>query len=110
MKRLIRLFLMWLNKFFMKELTLTYLRDMWLIRYHNITSKEVAEKYPEESKTPDWFKLFPCTEEQHDKWEKQAKALFKKVYNLTDYGLGRQWGFIYLDSAPYVKKDENDGE
>lgn len=91
----------------MKELpSRDELMDMWLIKYHNITAKEVAEKYPEEAKSPEWFKLFPCTQEQCDAWEKEVKELYKKKYKISKRLLERAWPFVYLDCSPYVKREE----
>jgi hypothetical protein len=74
----------------------------WL-KYHNTNVKEVVEKYPEEIKSPEWFKLFPCTQEQCDEWENWAKDLLKKKDKLKNWEIDRMWGFIYLDCSPYVK-------
>lgn len=74
----------------------------WL-KYHNTNVEEVVEKYPEEIKSPEWFKLFPCTQEQCDKWENWAKDLLKKKDKLRNWEIDRMWGFIYLDCSPYVK-------
>lgn len=96
----------WLKKLFKpKPLSENDLRDMWLKKYHNTTSSEIAEMYPEESKSPDWFKLFPCTQEQHDEWEKKAKRKVKRYNkNIPDPYFERMWGFTYLNVAPYVEK------
>lgn len=80
-----------------------YLREMWLRKYHNTTVKEVVEKHPEEVKSPEWFKLYPCTQEQHDEWVEEAKSLLKKVFRMSKYRLDRAWGLIYLNTAPYIK-------
>lgn len=74
----------------------------WL-KYHNTNVDEVVEKYPEEIKSPEWFKLFPCTQEQCDEWENWAKDLLKKKDKLRNWQIDRMWGFIYLDCSPYVK-------
>jgi len=74
----------------------------WL-KYHNTNVEEVVEKYPEEIKSPEWFKLFPCTQEQCDEWENWAKDLLKKKDKLKNWEIDRMWGFIYLDCSPYVK-------
>lgn len=75
----------------------------WL-KYHNTNVDEVVEKYPEEIKSSDWFKLFPCTQEQCDEWEKWAKDLLKKKDKLRNWEIDRMWGMIYLDCAPYVEE------
>lgn len=86
------------------DLTRDFLRDMWLSKYHNTNSEEVAKKHPEEVKTPEWFKLYPCTQEQAEEWERDAKALIKRVLKISNYILEREWGFIYLDVAPDIKQ------
>lgn len=91
----------------MKQLpTRDELMDMWLLKYHNITCKEVVEKYPEEVKSPKWFELFPCTQEQSDEWEKEVKELYLKKLKINKRLFERSWPFTYLDCSPYIKRDE----
>lgn len=92
----------------MKLPTREELLDLWLVKYHNITAKEVAEKYPEEGKSSKWFELFPCTQEQSDEWVKEAKQLFRKKYKVSKWMLEKGWPLIFLDCAPYVKREDND--
>ena len=90
----------------MKKLpTRDELLDMWLGKYHNTTTKEVVEKYPEESKNPTWFELFPCTQEQSDEWEKEVKELYLKKYKVNKRLFERSWPLIYLDCSPYIKSN-----
>ena len=90
----------------MKKPTIDEIRDLWLVKYHNITSEEVAKKYPEESKSPEWFKLFPCTQEQEDEWVKEAKELLKTKYKMKKWYIDKGWPLIYIDASPYVKPKE----
>lgn len=83
-----------------KETTIEELRDWWLEEYYNTNSKEVVNNHPKEAKSPDWFKLYPVTQEQHDAWEKWAKERLRKE------GVKSGWGFAYLDSAPYVENQK----
>ena len=72
-------------------------------KYHNITIEEIVEKYPKEIlESPEWFKLFPCTQEQHDEWVEETKQLLKKKYKLNKWMIERGWGFLYLNTSPYV--------
>lgn len=93
-----------------EDLTLAFFHDMWLEKYHGTNSKEVLEKYPELAKTPDWFYKYPCTQEQSDEWEKEAKAILKEVYKLSNQRLNREWGWIYISAAPYVKRDKDENK
>ena len=84
-----------------------FYREWWLKKYHNITVEEVVEKYPEEIKSPDWFKLFPCTEKQYDEWKEWAIKEAAK-----DNGISLKWAkkhfwSIELNCAPYVEPNNN---
>jgi len=79
------------------------LRDLWLKKYHNITSAKLVELLPKEVlKNSNWFKLYPCTQQQHDEWVIECKTLLKKKYKITIYILERSWGLLYLQCSPYV--------
>lgn len=86
-----------------KDLTYTFFRDMWLKKYHNTTSAEVAKKHPDLANTPDWFLLYPCTQEQADEWEAEAKEIMKKHFGTRGE---REWVWAWLDVAPYVPREE----
>jgi len=90
----------------MKTVSREELLDWWLFKYHYTNSKEVAEKYPEECKSPDWFKMFPVTQEQHDEWVKWAKGYIKKKLKISNAFLERGWHLTYLDCSPYIKEKE----
>ena len=80
--------------------------NWWLKKYHNTSVEEVIETHDKETlESPDWFKLYPVTQQQHDAWEKWARKQFKKEHRLTDKGVDRYWGFTYLDVAPYVERN-----
>ena len=89
----------------MKTIDRSVLMDWWLQKYHNTTCEEVVRNYPEEAKTPQWFKLYPVTQKQHDEWEKWAKDYVKKVTKLPKKYIDRHWGFVYLDCSPDVIKE-----
>ena len=89
-----------------KQVSRTDLMDWWLSKYHNTNSAEVVEKYPEECKSADWFKLYPVTQEQSDEWVRWAKDYIHKVTKLKKSIIEREWGMIFLDTSPYVKRDD----
>jgi hypothetical protein len=92
----------------MKQVNETDLFNLWLTPYHNTTVEEVIAKHPKEVlQNPSWFKLYPVTQEQHDEWVINAKALVKKVTKMSNKFLDRQWGFIYLQVSPYVTITNN---
>lgn len=90
----------------MKTINREVLMDWWLSKYHNTNCKEVIEKHPEEVKSADWFKLYPVTQEQNDEWEKWAKGYIKKELKINKASLERGWPLIWLDTSPYIKKEE----
>lgn len=81
----------------------------WL-KYHNTTVEEVIKNHPEEVlKSSDWFKLYPCTQEQEKEWVLWAKDLIKKTTRCSNALLEHEWPWIYLDNSPYIiKEDEKD--
>jgi len=90
----------------MKTVDVNELYNLWLVKFHNITIEEVIEKYPEEIKTIEWYKLFPCTREQHDWWVDECKKLLNKKYKYPKYYIEKAWWSVYLNVSPYVS-DEN---
>lgn len=97
----------------MKPIDPNEIRDLWLKKYHNTTSAKLIEKHPPEVlQSADWFKLYPCTQEQHDEWVVKAKALLKKKYKVSDFILKKGWWFVYLQLAPTIvdnKTEDNNG-
>ena len=88
------------------EFTEDYFRDWWLQKYHNTNSKELVEKEPELCKTIEWFKKYPCTQEQHDEWYDWAIGEVMKKYKFTKKRAKYNFCFIYLNVSPYVKENE----
>lgn len=85
--------------------------DLWLSKYHNTNTQEVINKHPKEVlESPDWFKLYPCTQKQCDEWEKEAKELLSKKYKISKRMIENGWWLIYLDYSPYVSEDMNTKE
>ena len=95
----------------MKKINLDDLRDLWLKKYHNTTTAELIEKHPKEVlESPEWFKLYPCTQEQCDEWAVEAKELIKKITKLSKKTIDREFWYIYLNISPYVEpvnKEDN---
>jgi hypothetical protein len=91
----------------MKQVYREDLLDWWLMKYHNTNVKELIDKYPKEVlSSPEWFKMFPVTEEQKDEWVKWAKDHIRKTTKISKTMVDRQWHYIFLDCAPYVIEDE----
>lgn len=86
----------------MKQVSREEMLNLWLEKYHNITVQEVLQKYPEECKSPDWFKLFPCTPEQYQEWERQAKLICQKKYKIPKRYLEETWWIVSLSCSPYI--------
>lgn len=82
------------------------LLNLWLSKYHNTTVEEIIAKHPKEVlESPDWWKLYPCTQEQEDEWIKEAKELLNKKYKISKKILDISWWSVYLDCSPYVSKE-----
>lgn len=76
----------------------------WL-KYYDTTIGEVKTLHDEELlKSPDWFKLYPVTQEQHDEWVIWAKEYIRKVTKMSKKFIDRGWGMVYLDCAPNIIK------
>lgn len=79
------------------------LRDLWLKKYHNITSAKLVELLPREVlQNSNWFKLYPCTQQQHDEWVVDCKKYLNKECKIAKYIIERSWGLLYLQCSPYV--------
>lgn len=87
-----------------KKVTANDLLNLWLTKYHNTTIEEVVLLHPEVSKTPDWFKLYPCTNAQSNEWVDECKALLKKD-GYSTYVINHDWPYVFLDIAPYTNDD-----
>ena len=82
---------------------INFYRDLWLKKYHNTNCEEVIRLHPEEATSGEWFKLYPCTEEQYEQWKKEAIKEIAKDTGLPSRIIKREWWILYLDTAPYVK-------
>ena len=90
----------------MKAVSRKELLDWWLFKYHYTNSKEVAEKYPEECKSPDWFKMFPVTQEQYNEWKGWAVSHIRNVTKMSKGYGDRIWWEVELNCAPYIKEEK----
>jgi hypothetical protein len=91
----------------MKQIKRDNLLNGWL-KYHDTNVEEVIKTHPKEVlDTPDWFKLYPVTQLQHDEWVTWAKELIRKTTKWNKAFIDRQWAFVYFDCAPNIKKHED---
>ena len=89
----------------MKKVNREDLINGWL-RYHNTNVDEVLKKHTRDKLlSPDWLKLYPCTQEQYNEWETWAKEHTRKVTKLSNRMINKAWWSVVLDCAPYVKID-----
>ena len=89
-----------------KLLTTDFIMDWWLNKYHNITCDWLRENEPELIKTPDWYKKYAVTEEQHDEWYEWAIDYMAKYYRMSKKNTRRNFVFDYLNCSPSIKKIE----
>lgn len=79
------------------------LLDMWLTKYHNTNVQELIAKHPKEVlESPEWFKLYPVIEQQHDEWVKECKQLLRSKYKMPKWMIEKGWWSIYLDCSPSI--------
>jgi len=91
----------------MRKISRDDILNGWL-KYHNTSVEEVVKTHPKEIlDSPEWFKLYPVTLEQSNEWEKWAKKYICKVGKYSKQYVEASWGFVYLDCAPYIKRDES---
>lgn len=96
----------------MKKVNADDLINWWLEKYHNTNLEKIQEENPEWKENPrehtrDFYLKYAVTQEQHDEWEKWAKEYTKKVTKASKSLFEKGWGFVYLDTAPQIIK-END--
>ena len=60
--------------------------------------------HPEEIKSPEWFKLYPCTQAQYDEWKGWAEKEAAKDNKASVKWVKRNFWSIELDCAPYVNE------
>jgi len=82
--------------------------DAWL-KYHGTNVNGLFKRHDLKTlKDPSWFKLYPVTQKQYDRWELWAKKYIKKHTNMPEALIEKSWGFTSLDCAPYVKHENID--
>lgn len=91
-----------------KELKADDFYNWWLQKYHNTTVQEIMEKEPELCATPEWYKKYAVTQEQHDEWYEWAIQTIMKHYHWSRKMAIRQFCFPYLNVAPTINKPTKD--
>ena len=87
----------------MKQIKRSEILDLWL-KYHNTTTEEVIKNYPREIlESPEWFKLFPCNQQQEEQWIKETRELLNKKYKMSKKMISNFWWELYINCAPYVE-------
>jgi hypothetical protein len=88
----------------MKEkLSSEYIMDGWL-KYHGKSVKWLIENEPELIKSPDWYKKYAVTQEQHDEWYEWAVSELGKNLRMPKTRVKRYFSFDYLNLSPSIKK------
>jgi len=87
-----------------KLLEKDFIMDWWLEKYHGITCNWLRKNEPELIKTPDWYKKYTVTQEQHDTWYNWAIDYMAKYYRISKKVTKRRFCFDYLDCSPSIKK------
>lgn len=85
------------------KLTREHIINGWLQKYHGITVEELIKNEPELCKTPDWFKKYAVTQEQHDEWYEWAIDQLSKNLRRSKKLTKRLFVIDYLITAPSVK-------
>jgi hypothetical protein len=84
------------------KLSSEYIMDGWLKPYHGITVDWLVKNEPELIKTPDWYKKYAVSQEQHDEWYEWAIQTIMKHYRCSRKMAQRNFAFDYLNIAPSV--------
>ena len=66
---------------------------------------EIFKKAKKDEIGIDFYNDYQVTQEQHDWWVETVKPLFKKKFKLNKVNLGYNWGMMYLDCSPKIKKE-----
>ena len=95
-----------------KQVQQDELVNWWLEKYHNTDLTKILEDNPEWKENPldhtrDFYNKYAVTQNQHDEWVVWAKGYVKKVTKCSNNFLEAQWPWIYLNTSPTIKSNEN---
>ena len=87
-----------------KEVDRNHIINGWL-KYHNLTVDELVKIETKEFlQSPEWFKKYAVTQEQHDEWVAWAKDYIHKETRLSKKMIEKGWWSVYLDIAPSINQ------
>lgn len=75
--------------------------NKWMVDYHGITIEDAYAKEPW-TDSRDFYRRYPCTQEQHDAWREWLLQTLMKHYKVTRKWAERNVGLIYLNTSPSV--------
>jgi len=84
------------------QLSAEEIMNWWLEKYHGITVQWLVDNEPELIKTPEWYKKYPVTQQQHDEWYNWAIGHITKHYGWSKRYTKRQFMWQYLNLSPTV--------
>lgn len=93
----------------MKKVKREDLLNYWLGKFHNTNAVEVVANHPDKVDSPDWFKLYPVTQEQYEDFEEWAIQHIMEVTKMSRTFTIKTMQYAMLDCAPYVKREEDNG-
>jgi len=94
-----------------QKLTADDILNWWLAKYHNTSIDRVFKDHPEwDVHSKDWnsrvfYEAYPVTQEQHDEWYEWVITTLMKEKGMGRKNTERNFSFVYLNTAPSVKKD-----
>ena len=83
------------------------LRDLWLKKYFNTSTKELIETHSKEYCQGNWFADYKVTKEQYEEWVSEAKKFIKKETKCSDTYLKQQFPWIDLQVGPSVIQEDS---
>ena len=92
-----------------KEPTLDDLINGWLTPYHNTTIEQVEKEWVGEKNSRAFYQKYPVTQEQHDEWYDWVIDLLSKHFKYSKKFIKKEFCFMYLNCAPNIIKEENNG-
>lgn len=79
--------------------------NYWL-KHHNIDVDWLITNEPELIKTPEWYKKYAVTQEQHDEWYEWVIGRIMKQERCSRKTAEKLFCFDYLNLAPAVITDK----